>query len=209
MTFVRGSLLVLCACVAAGSLLASAVPSSAASSDAAVARSAVRSLSDTASVSPPNDYLLVLDRRAGPYWYLNGFKKGQPNAYSLAVTAFGEPTRLRVRGNVCRVTWAGSGIRVGFASQLRPCVKANLAHSVWYGMSLRGARWHNRKLRVGDTVAKVRRLYPNARFDRPLGRRWLVLARKRVDEFNFIRLAVAVSRNGRVTSIEVPATYVY
>jgi hypothetical protein len=77
-------------------------------------------------------------------------------------------------------------------------------------MSLWGARWHNRLgLRVGQTIAQVRRLYPNARFDTNLNSQQLVLLRKRVDEFNFIHLAVIVDRSGRVTSIEVPATYIY
>ena len=77
-------------------------------------------------------------------------------------------------------------------------------------MSLHGARWHNRYgIRVGDTVAKVRRFYPRARLENPLGKPWLVLVRRREAEFDFILLAVAVNRVGRVTSIEVPAGYIY
>jgi hypothetical protein len=77
-------------------------------------------------------------------------------------------------------------------------------------MSLHGARWHNRLgIRVGDPGAKVRRFYPRARLERPLGAPWLVLVRRQEAEFDFILLAVALDRLGRVTSIEVPAGYVY
>ena len=163
-----------------------------------------------ASGVPRNDYLLVLDRRAGPYRYLESFERGRPGAYVSALAAFGKPTRARASANFCRVTWAASEITIRFASRPRPCVRSNLRAAAWYGMSLHGRRWHNRKgVRVGDRVAEVRRLYPNARFERPLGKPWLVLARRRVDEFDFIRLAVAVSRDRRVASIEIPATYVY
>jgi hypothetical protein len=58
-------------------------------------------------------------------------------------------------------------------------------------------------------VAKVRRFYPRARLERPLGTPWLVLVRRREAEFDVILLAVALDRLGRVTSIEVPAGYVY
>jgi hypothetical protein len=74
-------------------------------------------------------------------------------------------------------------------------------------MSLWGSRWRNRVgLRVGQSIAQVRRLYPHARFDSNYNSNWLVLLSKRVDEFNFVHLAVVVDRSGRVTSIEVPAT---
>jgi hypothetical protein len=162
------------------------------------------------AATPPSDSLLVLGHRAGPYRYLDSFERGKPRAYAAALGAFGEPTRFHTNANFCRVTWAGSGITVGFASAPPGCSRANLSRAAWYGMSLHGSRWHNRwGIRVGDTVAKVRRFYPRARFARPLGTRWLVLVRRREAEFDFILLAVAVNRLGRVTSIEVPAGYVY
>jgi hypothetical protein len=72
-------------------------------------------------------------------------------------------------------------------------------------MTLFGRRWHNRLgIRVGDSIATVRRLYPKARFNEHGNRNWLVLARRKQDELDFIILAVAVNRLGRVTSIEVP-----
>jgi hypothetical protein len=158
----------------------------------------------------PSGYLLILDHRAGPFAYLHSFDKGGPEAYTSALAAFGTPSTFKTDGNLCHVTWQNAGITVGFASALRPCSTGQLFHSSWYGMSLWGPRWHNRLgLRVGQTIARVRRLYPTARFDTDLNSQRLVLLRKRVDEFNFIHLAVIVDRGGRVTSIEVPATYIY
>ena len=162
------------------------------------------------AATPPNDYLLVLGHRAGPYRYLDSFERGKPRAYAAALTAFGEPSRFRANANFCRVTWARAGITVGFASAPPGCSQANLRRAAWYGLSLHGPRWHNRwGIRVGDTAAKVRRFYPRARIERPLGTPWLVLVRRREAEFDFILLAVALNRAGRVTSIEVPAGYVY
>lgn len=159
---------------------------------------------------PRNDYLLILDHRAGPYRYLDTFEQGEPDAYSAALQAFGTPTRFRVDGNLCRVTWASSGITVGFASGLRPCATGSLFQSAWYGLTLFGQEWHNRLgIRVGDPVSKVRRLYPKARFQAYGARNWLVLVRRKQQEFDFVLLAVAINRLGRVTSIEVPAAYVY
>jgi hypothetical protein len=162
------------------------------------------------ATTPRNNYLLILDHRAGPLAYLRSFERGGPEAYSAALSAFGNPSSFKRDGNLCRVTWKSAGITIGFASALRPCSTAQLFHASWYGMSLWGSRWHNRVgLRVGQSIAQVRRRYPRARFDSDLNNNQLVLLRKRVDEFNFVHLAVVVDRSGRVTSIEVPATYIY
>ena len=55
----------------------------------------------------------------------------------------------------------------------------------------------------------MRRSYPKARFEDVGARNWLVLVRRQEDELNFVLLAVAINRLGRVTSIEVPAAYIY
>jgi len=165
-----------------------------------------------AEAAPKNDFLLVLDQRAGPYRYFDSFKKGKPDAYTAALAAFGKPTRFRSEPgtNACPVTWGEAGITITFASYPpRPCSAASLFTSAWLGMTLFGPRWHNRLgIGVGDSITAVRRAYPAATFDR-YQRDWLVLRRLRVDEFNFIHLAVVVNRYGRVTSIEVPPTYIY
>jgi hypothetical protein len=160
----------------------------------------------SAGVARPNDHLLVLERRAGPYfyWYTPETRYGW-DAWGNALSAFGLPTRLHERGTFCRVTWAHAGITVEFASSRRgPCLEEYLEASEWYGMSLYGGPWHNvHGVRIGDTVARVRKLYPRVRFDRARGQRRLVLLWAR-NEPRVVRLAVAINRAGRVTSIEVP-----
>lgn len=153
---------------------------------------------------PRNDSLLVLDVRAGPYHYLGR------GSYRAAVAAFGPPALSQARANVCRASWPHAGIVVSFATAPPACSAGGLREAAWYGMTLFGPRWRNtRGLRVGDSVARVRRLYPGARYERRVpGRLWLVLVRRRRDELDLARLAVAVER-GRVTAIEVPAGYVF
>ena len=161
----------------------------------------------TSSALPRNDHLLYLDKRAGPYRYLDGFSKGRPDAYTAALNAFGRPNSFLSDGNLCHVKWAGAGVTVGFASAApSPCAASNLFTSSWYGMSLFGARWHTlRGLRVGSTIQQVRKLYPGAKFEGSL----LALLHRRDQELLFTTLGVKVDRLGRVTSIEVPAGYIY
>jgi hypothetical protein len=170
----------------------------------------VLTVTQAALAAPRNDYLLVLEHRTGPYSYLDSFRRGKPDAYSAALKAFGTPTRFLVEGNLCRVSWAGAGITIGFASDLHLCSTGSLFRSAWYGLTLFGPKWHTRVgIRIGDPISRVRRLYPKARFQTDGARNWLVLVRRKQDEFNFVLLAVAIDRLGRVTSIEVPAAYVY
>jgi hypothetical protein len=159
----------------------------------------------SAGIARPNDRLLVLDRRAGQYQYWYGPRPRWP--WGDALDAFGLPTRFSENGTLCRVSWAESGVTVEFASSRpRPCADEQLDGAEWHGLSLYGERWHDvRGLRVGDTVARVHKMYPRTRFVRSRGKRWLALRWVR-NEPRIIRLAVAI-RAGRVTSIEVPATW--
>jgi hypothetical protein len=111
------------------------------------------------SAPPRNDYLLVLDRRAGPYGYLEGFVRKGPSAYERALDALGNPTRFRAEHNLCHVTWRQAGITVRFASRPNPCTQRRLSEAAWYGMTLWGSRWRKtRGVHVGQRVAEVRRL---------------------------------------------------
>jgi hypothetical protein len=156
------------------------------------------------AAAPPNDHLLVLGKRVGPFHYHTG--SADLSDYAAARMAFGRPTSLRVDANLCRVTWRAAGITIGFASDARPCAPATLAaHGLWYGMTLWSATWHNtRGLHVGMPVATVHRLYPEASGDAHR----LVLARRRDQELVFDLLAVRLA-HGRIAAIEVPADFVY
>ncbi len=84
---------------------------------------------------PPNDRLLVLPTRAGPFRYLNGWKSGEGvrTDYRSAVSAFGQPSSRKEEwlpaewfpesygdnpksAGYCHVTWAEAGITVSFFS---------------------------------------------------------------------------------------------
>lgn len=108
------------------------------------------------------------------------------------------------------MTWRDYGVTVGFASAPPPCSGSNLYMGAWYGMRLWGQPWHTtRGVRVGQTVAEVRKRYPNARFQRGSDPALLILVQQRDQEFVFVKLAVTINRFGRVSSIEVPAAYIY
>jgi len=161
---------------------------------------------------PGGDRTLILDQRAGNYRYLAAFKGPGRSGYADAIAAFGSPSSYSVRwSQLCLVRWTAAGADVKFIGRPgRPCSADRLFEASWYGMTMYGEGWHtSRRLRIGQPYRGVRRLYPKARFETVNGRRWLVLARRRQDEFNFIILAVRFDRAGRVAAIEVPAAYVF
>ncbi len=158
-----------------------------------------------------DDYLLVMDSRAGPYRYLDSVTRDCCTAYADAVKAFGKPTHVRRDANLCLVTWRQRGLKVAFAG--RGCTAQALGSSAWYGLRLFGRRWHNVKgIRIGQRLSGVRRIYPRAVWQPrggPQRQPWLVLQRRVVNELRFVALAAQFNRFGRVAVIHVPAAYVY
>jgi hypothetical protein len=158
-----------------------------------------------------DDYLLVMDARAGPYRYLESVTRDCCTAYADALEAFGTPTHFRREANLCLVTWRHRGLKVAFAG--RGCSAGALRSSAWYGLRLFGRRWHNVKgVRIGQQLAGVRRIYPHAAWEPkggPQKQPWLVLQRRVVNELRFVALAAQFNRFGRVAVIHVPAAYVY
>ena len=159
------------------------------------------------AASAANDYTLVLRDRAGPYHYWRTLTEGR--AYQHAIAAFGRPSargKDTPESNVCTVRWETRGIDVGFAWAAGPCRARNLGRTTWAGMRLFGSRWKTSEgLRVGDPVARIRRVYPKARFvSRPPtpGEWWLVAERK--GELGAQPLLVAEVGAGRVIALRVP-----
>jgi hypothetical protein len=159
------------------------------------------------AASSANDYTLVLGERAGPYRYWQTLTEG--HAYRRAIGAFGRPSsrgKDTPESNVCTVRWNGQGIDVGFAWAAGPCGARNLRRATWAGMRLFGDRWKTSKgLRVGDPVARIRRVYPRAQFvSRPPvpGEWWLVVGRR--GELGLQPLLVAEVGAGRVIALRVP-----
>jgi len=154
-----------------------------------------------------NDYTFVLRNRAGPYRYWRTLDEG--HAYQRAIAAFGRPSSRGTdapESNVCTVRWQTPGLDVGFAWSGGPCRPKNLARATWAGMRLFGSRWKTSAgLRIGDSVARIRRIYPSARFvNRPPtpGEWWLV--RNRKAELGPQPILVAEVGAGRVIAFRVP-----
>jgi hypothetical protein len=166
-----------------------------------------------AAAAEPNDRLLVVDQRAGPYRFLESAARPCCTAYSDAVKAFGEPTHIRREARTCLVTWRLSGLKVVYAGVRGACTATSLRRASWFGLRLFGRGWHNVKgLRIGQSLARVRALYPAARWERrggPNRQPWLVLQRRVVNGVRFDALAAQFNPRGRLAAIHVPAAYVY
>lgn len=168
----------------------------------------------------PNDFVIVPTDpvsgkrvasvvRIGPYHYL-----GPRGGYRGAVAAFGAPSSKGAGAaptNTCTARWRGLGLDIVFASAIPGCAAGNVTRGAWYGMTVHSRRWRtDRGLGVGDSEARMRRLYPRARFrDRPPGAPYWSLVRENQDEFGYVDLLRAEVWNGLVTAIVVPAAYVF
>lgn len=86
--------------------------------------------------------------------------------YGGAITAFGPATTCRLRATGSRATWPDLGIVADLATLgvLPPGSDACTATTIQLDrLTLRDRRWRTLLgLRVGDTVAKLKRLYPRA-----------------------------------------------
>jgi hypothetical protein len=166
-----------------------------------------------ASPRPPNDFRFVFDQRLGSYRYLETLKPGE--SFAAAVAAFGTPssrgTPAFQHSNLCTVWWKALGLDIDFASQLGPCARAHLTRSLWYGMRLHSRAWLvDKGLRIGDSEAKLRRLYPRARLlneppDAPTY--WLRTGKSEADRT--IPLLAAEVWAGQVVSITVEAGSIF
>jgi hypothetical protein len=76
-----------------------------------------------------------------------------------AVAAYGPPSALRRAGTSCTAPWPSASLLLGFLSfDANPCSSGILVRAV-----ATDRRWHtNRGLRVGDSRARLRALYPHA-----------------------------------------------
>jgi hypothetical protein len=76
-----------------------------------------------------------------------------------AAAAYGPPTALRRSGTTCTGRWHGASLSLGFLSfDANPCASGILVRAV-----ATDRRWHtSRGLRIGDSRARLRALYPRA-----------------------------------------------
>jgi hypothetical protein len=127
-----------------------------------------------------------------------------------AIRAFGRPTALRhtFGRRTCRAVWARHGLTIDFYN-LGGGDACQPRDGRFSRAFLRGDHWMTTKrLRVGDPVSKLRRLYPNAPFRRGEPRLWpsgyWLLTRRSVfgDGAEYPGLLAEVAR-GRVTGFQV------
>jgi hypothetical protein len=169
-----------------------------------------------AAAAPSGDLVIVASgkfdqRHLGPYFY--GRELNRSRSYPAAVAAFGAPSSrgTDVPGsNLCTVRWRRVGLDIGFASEPGACRPRILKRGAWYGSSVHSRRWVTaRGLRVGDSVQRLRALYPKARsYDRPPAEPYWSLVRE-AGEFGTVHALTAVVWDGRIVSFEIPANYVY
>jgi hypothetical protein len=169
---------------------------------------------------PRNDYLLILNRRAGPFRYVDTLREGMPQAYPAAVRAFGQPTKLETEflderilyqeqtAGFCHVTWGKAGITVSLFAfsgwwpqgeddeptpKIQPCAAKPLATADFIALSLFGPQWHNRTgIRVGRPLPPGVRAGPRQNVP---SSRWGGKA--------MLALSVSLDRDGRVRAMRV------
>lgn len=126
-----------------------------------------------------------------------------------AQRAFGRPTSTRRTQQVaCIAAWAPYGLTINFYNLggQNPC---SPRYGFFARAFLQGSRWRTaRGLRVGNSVAVLRRLYPAARFypgvrgERPSGW-WLVTRTSPFGLSGSYPGLLATSRQGTVSSFQV------
>lgn len=150
-----------------------------------------------AAALPPNDFVIVLDRRIGPFDYRD---RGYSSAYARAVRAFGAPSSRTLRTNICFVKWKRIGLTVAFLSSACQGRAAIVCSA-----SARQRRWRTgRGLGVGDSESRIRRFYPGARLHSRTGgsREWWLVTRS-LGELGSYGALSATTRDGRVVEIGI------
>jgi hypothetical protein len=134
--------------------------------------------------------------RIGPYRY------GLAPGYAAAVRAFGAPATLAGAGaGLCAAYWPRLGLTIRFGPAAGDaCGSSAIEAATWQGATVTATAWRTAAgLRVGDSLTRLRRLYPRAR---PGGAGWnLVYRRGEVGVTVYLRADV---RRGRVVAIVLP-----
>jgi hypothetical protein len=119
---------------------------------------------------------------------------------SRAKAAFGRPTKVRtVSKTYCRAWWRRLGLTVGFSNfgGGPPCAYGSAQTAKIRGAGARAGWRSGRGLRVGDSTARLRRLYPHA-FHR--GRAYALARGHSPYGPRSVTWFGAQTRNGKVTS---------
>jgi hypothetical protein len=127
-----------------------------------------------------------------------------------AIDAFGQPTTLSrlYRGQTCLATWTKHGLRIDFYN-LGGHDACQPRHGRFARAIARGPHWQTtRRLKIGDSVRRLVRLYPTARLQRgergfwPSGF-WLVRRYSIYGEGSYYPGLLAETRAGTVVAFHV------
>jgi hypothetical protein len=133
---------------------------------------------------------------------IGDFKPSRDPTLGAALDVFGEPSsQTRVFSWGCRVSWHGLGVKILFANfGGGSACRKDLGRS--QTARAYGDRWRTAKgLRVTQTLARLKSLYPSARQH---GRSWwLVTALSPIGEPHRYPVLAATVRNGRVRSFSL------
>jgi hypothetical protein len=86
------------------------------------------------------------------------------NRYADAKAVFGTPSGSHETGDgLCELAWNGLGLRLTFRSPSpAACSRVGLQRATWTAATLLSPKWSiDRGLRVGDSWARVKQLYPS------------------------------------------------
>lgn len=143
------------------------------------------------------------------------WRTGTTPTFAAAVAKFGPVTRctrLRKLPAFAAAEWRQLGLRMVFGSYgsggAQPC-RARRAVFLDNARAY-GKQWQTGLgLRVGDSIAKLHRLYPHARLRTytrgvaPVRGWWLVVRTSRVPDFHHVPALLATARGGQVSSLVV------
>jgi hypothetical protein len=111
----------------------------------------------SSALASPADFTVQADRQIG------AFPTSTPTSTATrAKTVFGAPTsQRRIASNQCRLVWRGRGLSMAFL-EFDP--KKNACRTGFFVQATTiGRAWHTVKgLRIGNSVARLRTLYPRA-----------------------------------------------
>jgi hypothetical protein len=136
---------------------------------AVLAAAALSAAAALAAAAPAGARPFVVEARGsktslGVVRAIGDFRPAGNPRLGAAIRAFGRPSSRRGGGEICRVRWAALGVRITFqnfggADSCEP--SGGRAQKAVVGGD---SRWRTAKgLRVGNRVARLRRLYPRAR----------------------------------------------
>lgn len=143
------------------------------------------------------------------------WQTGTTPTFAAAVAALGRETtckRLKALPAFATAEWRSLGLRMLFGSYgaggARPC---RARRAVFFdNAQAYGKQWQTgHGLKVGDSVAKLHRLYPQARLRTytrgvaPMRGWWLVVRTSHLPDLHLLPVLLAKTRAGRVTELVV------